>query len=325
LAEVCGWLDKSDELQRYGCLSLSLSDRAVCEQASGIYPLNGLRPRFDANAKFKNIIAYSLFGNAPKYCEAAVINAAVAKALFPAWTCRFYIAEDVPRHVVKRLYELGAQTVILDTRTEKIHPLMWRFKVLDDADVDFYLIRDADSLLSEKEQAAVEQWLSSHYWFHHMRDYFTHTELLLAGMWGGASGMFPNITPLMESFCKEYTDKNRFIDQHFLRQILWPSVKQSLLSHDDIFKFHDAKPFPPSKPIRWQHGDFHIGSNSSYLTTLLNAKEAEGEMQYWKLNDQHQKEVCRYSTQVKNNRIALNLPFVYVTQLQAKCWTIELI
>ena len=63
--------------------------------------------------------------------------------------------------------------------------LMWRFLVLDDHEVDRFLIRDADSLISKREVAAIEAWQQSDKRFHLMRDYFSHTELLLAGMWGG--------------------------------------------------------------------------------------------------------------------------------------------
>ncbi len=324
LAEVCGWLKKDQELQRYGCSSLRKADQYSCQKAKTIYPINDDRPLFQTEQKKRNIISFSLFGNLPKYCESAVINAQTAKKLYPDWICRFYVAQDVPQHVITRLQSYGAQIILKNSHTSEIHPLMWRFLVLDDPNVDFYLIRDADSLLSEKDQAAVSAWLTSKYWFHHMRDYFTHTELLLAGMWGGARGCLPDIQPLMLEYCKAYQESDHFIDQYFLKEALWPTVKQSLLCHDDIFKFHDAVPYPAHAPIRWLPFEFHIGSNCSYHQLEVAAKKASG-MQEWRILAEDGYEICRYTNAIINGKVQLNLPFIYVANFNNHDWKIDCI
>jgi hypothetical protein len=335
LAEVCGWLDKKEELQRFGCLSLRKADTKVCsvEQLNS----NGLdnaqiaanlqRPRakFNTQTTHRNIISFSLFGNMAKYCEGAVINAQVATQIFPNWQCRFYIAQDVPDHVITRLQLLGVQLVFMDTQVSPIHPLLWRFLVLDDEGVDFYMIRDADSLLSEKEQAAVEQWLESEYWFHHMRDYFTHTELLLAGMWAGARGSLIKITPHITRFCQTYESTERFIDQYFLREYLWPQVKGSILCHDEIFNFHSAQPYPKHAPLRWRNCQFHIGSNCSYQHMVMEAIDSTSISQSWQILDQDNNEICRYSSEIEDNKITLCLPFVYIQKIQSGDWRAALL
>lgn len=332
LAEVCGWLDKKEELQRFGCLSLRKADAKVCSveqlKRSGLNSeqirvnLQGSRTVFYSAAKGQNIISFSLFGAMAKYCEGAVINAQVAKELFPHWQCRFYVAQDVPEHVIARLQALGAQLVFMDTKVNPIHPLLWRFLVLDDEDVDFYMIRDADSLLSEKEQAAVEQWLDSGYWFHHMRDYFTHTELLLAGMWAGARGTLPEITSHITRFCQTYRSTERFIDQYFLKQYLWPQVKGSILCHDEIFQFHNAQPYPKHAPLRWRDCQFHIGSNCSYQQIVMSVVNSTNTSQSWQVLDQNNNEICRYSSEIYANKITLSLPFVYIQKIQSGNWQI---
>lgn len=142
----------------------------------------------------------------------------------------------MPQHVWQRLQAGGAQLV--DMSHEKtIYPTLWRFLVMDDPTVERFLVRDADSLLSEREQVCVEAWLRSPWYFHHMRDYFTHTELLLAGMWAGCGGIFPNVARMMREFVVQYRGNARFTDQYFLKAVLWSTVRQSLLSHDAIFGF----------------------------------------------------------------------------------------
>ena len=141
---------------------------------------------------------------------------------------------------------------------------MWRFLVIDDSNVKRFLLRDADALLSEREYAAVQEWVEGPYYFHIIRDYFTHTELILAGLWGGCAGILHNAVRSMQEFVAKNADSGRFIDQHYLRENVWPTLRKGVLSHDDLFGFHDAKPFPPHAPNRWNTEKFHVGSNTSY-------------------------------------------------------------
>lgn len=269
--EVCGWLKKDDEVRRYGCESLSRADVRFSLTPALALPEGGPKP-FDTVHAQKNIISFSLYGAQPRYCETMVKNVVLAHELFPHWTCRVYLDDSVPQHVWQRLRENGAQLV--DMSHEKtLFPTLWRFLVASDPDVERYIVRDADSLLSEREQAAVEAWLASPYYFHHMRDYFTHTELLLAGMWGGCGGIIPDIDKMMRDFIAQYSGSVRFTDQYFLKSALWSTVKQSLLSHDDIFGFASAQPWPAHAPVRWPQNTFHVGSNAGYsslsgVTTL---------------------------------------------------------
>jgi len=325
LTEVCGWLGKEQERQRYGCLALRLADQRVSSNNGLRFVPCVVRAKFKPSDKARNIISFSLFGALPKYCEGAVLNAQLARELFPDWTCRFYVALDVPQQVVARLEELGAQLIKMAVEGNALHPLLWRFLVVDDEEVDFYLIRDADSLLSDKEQAAVNHWLNSAYWFHHMRDYFTHTELLLAGMWGGIRGGLPAITARMEEYCVAHSANKHFIDQHFLREVLWPTVRESVLCHDELFKFHNAYAYPQAMSKKWQRFEFHIGSNCSYQALSIAVDKRDGSKQLWALIDEQDSRICEYYSLVNEKRIRLSLPCVYVEKIQGKQWRIEVV
>lgn len=262
LTEVCGWLEKHDEVARYGLESLQKSDATFSKGQKAALP-SAAPPPFHRSNPAENIIAFSLFGDQPRYCETLIKNIEVARELYPDWICRIYLDDSVPQHVWQRLQQPNSQLV--DMSQEKmLFPTLWRFLVMDDPSVKRFIVRDADSLLSEREVAAVEAWLNSPYWFHHMRDYFTHTELLLAGMWGGCHGVFRNVEQQMRDFIAQYQGSERFTDQYFLKVALWPTVRDSLLSHDDIFHFHQAQPWPTHQPIRWQTNSFHVGSNAGF-------------------------------------------------------------
>lgn len=181
------------------------------------------------------------------------MNVRVAAELFPCWRCRVYLDDSVPAGVRARLQDAGAQVVAMSGQApDGVHPLMWRFLVADDPGVARFLVRDADSLLSEREQAAVDEWLRSDRWFDHMRDDFTHTEPNLARLWGGCRGVLPPLKPALQAWLARQTDPTRFADQIFLREVVWPTFRQSVLNHDERFDFHGARPFPAHPPIRWK-------------------------------------------------------------------------
>lgn len=321
LAEVCGWLDKRDELRSYGNRSLSQADARFGNGRAWPLP-PGKTPLFDPSRPLQNVISYSLFGANPRYCESAVMNVHAAADLFKGWTCRIYLDDSVPQHVQQRLRQAGAQLVHME-RDAGISPLLWRFLVMDDPAVTYFLVRDADSLLSEREPAAVQEWLASGRWFHHMRDYFTHTELILAGMWAGCNGVFPEIAPLIRQYVSNYKGPARFADQYFLREILWPTVRQSLLSHDELFGFHDPRPFPPHPAIRWNTDKFHVGSNTSYQVATGASALPDGAQQALLLRRQGQAEALRYLAPVQGGQWRLNLPFFLVDELSAGTLQIE--
>ncbi|PJI47611.1 MAG: hypothetical protein CTR55_18095 [Pseudomonas sp.] len=299
LTEVCGWLKREDLVRRYGNLSLSVADQKYSQFPA--YPLPDTPPApFDGANPERNLIVFSLFGARPRYCESALKNVEAARDLFPGWRCRFYVDDSVPPAVLTRLTAAGAQVVQVDEATRQaIPPTMWRFLVMEDPEVSRFQVRDADALLSERDRAAVEAWLQSGFWYHHMRDYFSHTELLLAGMWAGCHNPnLPGIRELIAQYLKEEEAHKRFADQYFLRRSLWPTIRQSLLSHDDLFGFLDAQPFPPHEPVRWRMEAFHVGCNASYQGIRVQSKLKDGELQPWGLFDAEGGLLCRYESPV---------------------------
>lgn len=323
LAEACGWLGLREDALRYGQQSLKRSD-SLHSRGPG-HPLKDDPPPFQKDRPERNIIAFTLFGDSPRYCESAIANVLTAKELFPQWSCRIYLDETVPISIQQRLRDAGAHIMDMSGAAQDgVHPLMWRFLVVDDTEVDRYLIRDADSLLSEREQAAVEQWVASDSWFHHMRDYFTHTELILAGLWGGCRGGLMPLKPLMQAWLARQADVTRFADQIFLRESVWPTLRQSVLNHDDWFEFHGAVPFPTHAPIRWRTEHFHVGSNASFQAIRGVSEKAQGEYQGWRVMDEHSVERCAYSAKVKDGEWVADLPFFIIEPIASGRWRVEL-
>lgn len=310
LTEACGWLKREDLVRRYGNLSLHVADSKYSQLPAYTLPA-APPPTFDGSNPARNLIVFSLFGARPRYCESALKNVEVARELFPQWRCRFYVDDSVPQAILARLADAGAQVMKVDEATRHAIPAtMWRFLVMGDPEVSRFQVRDADSLLSERDRAAVEAWLESGFWYHHMRDYFSHTELLLAGMWAGCyNPNLPDIRELIADYLEKEEAHQRFADQYFLRRSLWPTIRQSLLSHDDLFGFLEAQPFPPHEPVRWQTTAFHVGCNASYQGIKVQSKLNDGELQPWGLFDAEQRLLCRYESPVTRGHWMEWMPF----------------
>lgn len=187
---------------------------------------------------------------------------------------------------------------------------MWRFLALDDAQAQRILFRDADSVISEREAEAVAQWLASDKHFHALRDNGTHTELLLAGLWGVVGGALPPLAQLARLFFAEPVASRHFADQHFLRRYVWPYARRSLLQHDSMFGFLDAAGFPGGPMPE----DFHVGYAEGSPRFELPCALAEGSRVRWTLyrrEGEGEQAVCDYTATVNAGRVQGHIPARY--------------
>ena len=70
------------------------------------------------------------------------------------------------------------------TDASDVFPMTWRFLPPVDPQVEIFLCRDLDSRISEREVAAVTEWLASSRPLHSMRDHPAHNTPLLGAAWG---------------------------------------------------------------------------------------------------------------------------------------------
>lgn len=189
----------------------------------------------------RDVVALSLWGTGEIYSRGAVENARLVPSLYPGWTCRVYHDDSVPPDVLVELDALGAERVVMPPGSGPVTGLYWRFLASDDPTVRRFICRDCDSRIGPRERAAVEAWIASGKAFHVMRDHPLHSELMLAGMWGGTAGLLPPLEALIGRFAAAEAD--RWQDQRFLRSHLWPLIMEDCLVHDSHQPGHGL-PFP---------------------------------------------------------------------------------
>jgi Flp pilus assembly protein TadD len=244
LARALDAVGETEGARQHGRQALLLKDqRARTDfQAGGGQPVPSVpAPPFDPTRPQCNVVAFSLWGARATYVDGMITNAGLVRALYPGWTCRVYLNNSVPQPAVEKLRQAGAQIVAMPA-TDSHYGLFWRFFAADDAQVQYFLCRDADSRVNTQEAAAVTEWLGSGRPFHVMRDATFHTELMLAGLWGGVGGRLRGIRGWIDRFYRP--TYHRWADQDFLRAEIWPRIREQTMIHDGVYDLFGARSFP---------------------------------------------------------------------------------
>lgn len=200
----------------------------------------------------KKVISFCLWGDIPKYTIGAIRNAQLALEIYPNWECWFYVADNVPQDIINQLQSIS-NTKIINMGEGNWTAMFWRFSPASNPNVSVMLSRDTDSRLSLREKAAVDEWLLSDKQFHIMRDHPYHETEILGGMWGVKNPLLQDMEQLIDDYVKGDFWQ---VDQNFLREIIYPKVKDTSLSHDPYFtKYGDTSPFPTERQNKEFVGD----------------------------------------------------------------------
>ena len=150
----------------------------------------------------QRIIGFSFYGdpNSPlgkfrKYFQGIKDNLELVPKFYDGWNIRLYydLEEDSP--LMSDLCDLACSNSNIDLCHVKKIPLLgdvskvfamnWRFLPMIDPQVTHLVSRDLDSLINEREAAAVKEWLDDpEAAFHFMRDHPAHSIEILGSGWG---------------------------------------------------------------------------------------------------------------------------------------------
>ena len=185
------------------------------------------------------IVSYSLWGTDEKYTIGAVKNAHLVQEHYPGWIGRFYCGKSVPTKILRELQSVENTEVIEMEEDGNWEGMFWRFLAADSNDI--VLSRDTDSRITQREVFAVNEWIDSDFDFHIMRDHPYHGTAILGGMWGVRNGILRGISQKIS----EYNKGNFWqVDQNFLREVVYPMVRDKAMVHDEIF---ERRAFPTKR------------------------------------------------------------------------------
>ena len=176
----------------------------------------------------------------------------MAKKYYPDWILRFYTV-GLPTAYEEELVRNSNVELVRCIRFPSTSRMMLhRFLVVDDPKVRYSMIRDVDSRFMLRDLLAVNEWLSSPWPFHAMRDHPFHTVPIMGCSFGmkrqlindnmlgetpGGGGTGTTMTSLVEQALQQHNGPRGIPgccgeDQNFLQRFVWPKVRDVTISHD---------------------------------------------------------------------------------------------
>jgi len=270
---VCSCDRKTIDISKLDLENATLYNKTTCS------------PEAYARGNGQKIIGFSYYGDfhsaghkAKKYFEGIQNNVNLLPKFYPGWIIRLYYDLDQDDPLRHQLCELSCQTnfdlcdiqklpgrvpmgnvkythLNIELKAKNIFPRNWRFFPILDPQVDAYLSRDLDSEFTEREIAAVSEWMESDKSFHMMRDHPQHDAKILGGAWGVKLTKEEVRLKWRNAWKKALQNgdgpmwKPRNIndaDQDFLNKYVWLWAKWDAVQHDSYFckKFSRTRPFP---------------------------------------------------------------------------------
>ena len=199
----------------------------------------------------RKLISFTLYGQDPKYIVGMHKNIALQKQFYPDWEIIIYHDDSLGDSV---LDGLKPDATLVDVSGCGVLASMWRFFAHDEDDVERFIVRDADSRLSQREADAVQKWTEGGKWLHIMRDHLHHGYPMNGGMWG----MQPHSSVNLRDLCLKYQrgkvddptyrDNWWMIDMNFLRDAIYP------VANTEICQIHAARDY--MHRVTWVNEDW---------------------------------------------------------------------
>jgi hypothetical protein len=217
------------------------------------------------------IFSFSLFGTHAMYNRGMIDNATILAARFPEARVQIYIADDVPTDTAWTLSTIPTVRLI-PVRNKGIQNTFDRFLAIDDPDCSIMFVRDADSRVHARDIACIEDFIQSDKLLHIIRDHAWHGGTpILAGLWGirkaaMKGAMAANINRWLKRRQIPFAVYKgpaasvlgmqgppvklpKQCDQQFLRNVLYPRLKENALVHDRIGSMEGEVRTPFRVPI----------------------------------------------------------------------------
>ncbi len=144
-----------------------------------------------------------------------------------------YYDESVNQEIINTLIDLNV--IMVKSELSDCFGRMWRFLPASEK-IDYFISRDTDSRISLRDEVAINEWIESGKSFNIIREHpLGHAWWMNAGMWGCKGGVIKNIKSMMEEYFSTSNQKHdKFLDQYFLRDIIYPIAKNDMILHDEF-------------------------------------------------------------------------------------------
>ncbi|XP_050715764.1 uncharacterized protein LOC126998320 [Eriocheir sinensis] len=190
------WEADECQCESQACGNPSVTFRSLFRDEAG----GTCGPRARAAGDGQRVISFSLFGNDSEYWKGLGQILPEVEKLYPGWKVRVYTnPRGRAAALCPLLHRHPSLLFVCDVTNlppplgnlSSVHPMIWRVAPLGDPQVDTMIVRDTDSQVTQRQVAAVQEWLASGKAFHVMRDHPNHDMPVMGGMWGATWGKDP--------------------------------------------------------------------------------------------------------------------------------------
>jgi len=187
------------------------------------------------NAASRNVISMSLDGDNIDKLYGALRYSQLVPIVFPRWRLRVYASSaalndtsshHVLRILVKKLENSGVEVFTVRGLTAaRVPSELWAYFVADDSDVDRFVVRNSDTRPSDREAAALDDWLQNNSTVNPLyciRDHPLHAaQSVVPGLIGGVPRLLRNATG---STFRKLVRGHKSVAA-FLHKTVWPLLK----------------------------------------------------------------------------------------------------
>lgn len=214
------------------------------------------------------IISFCLYGDIDMYCLGLIENINIINEKYNDWKI-YVFYNNIPSNILNILKD-KRNTFLFECihNGYKWEGMFWRFYPIEYNNVDYFLSRDADSRISDREINLINEWINSNKAFHIIRDHPYHGTEILGGTFGVnikkfkeliIDKDFKNIDFYKEHYYSIY-DKNqeKWPDQQFLKEIIYPIIKDDNITHISY------------ENIRYSPNDILIPTSDNFIGQPIN-------------------------------------------------------
>jgi len=203
------------------------------------------------------LISFALFGEDPKYRTGMMANVRAASRFYPGWKLIIYCDKLNHDALVQQELGPGTECILQKAESQGVEGMSWRFLAALRDDADAVIFRDADSIFTPRETAAVTEWLASRKDTHIIRDHPYHRSPVMGGLFGVRGRARELLAELVRARMLSHRLTEYGDDQVFLTKDFYPKVIKTVMVHTNCVRFYPelTRPLPPDQP-----GDHFIGA-----------------------------------------------------------------
>ena len=160
-------------------------------------------------------------------------NVELIQTHFPDWFTYIWVGDGVPEDIIFTLHE-KKNVKLLPTNENGLINMSYRFFSIDFPDVEVMCVRDADSRVTERDKACVEDFVNSDKLFHILRDHPNHSHPIMGGMWGIKKGYLNrNLQKSFNDWRQTHSATEFWNDMDFLKSFFYPFCLPETMIHDE--------------------------------------------------------------------------------------------